>query len=106
VPADIDNETDTPPYILFGDAPLQIRAATDRKTRQTTDGFLGTARVNRCQCAAMSCIHRVEQSSRLGTAHLADDDAVRAMPKHGLEQELMRRAERRSPYVDRSWACR
>lgn len=84
--ADIGNQVNTPPDILFGHVQLQVGTATDCEARQATHRFLGTAGMDGRQRSAMAGIHRVEQCAGLRAAHLADNDAVWPVPKHSFEQ--------------------
>jgi len=88
------------PTVATGDVDHQIQATSRLgsyriETGRTTSSqgehgepeqslFRGT-RVNRSQGAAMSGVHGIEQRPGFGSAHFADNDAIRAVPEDRFE---------------------
>ena len=83
--ADIDNQVDAAPNVLFGDIQLQVSCAADRKACKSADSFFGTAGVNGGERPTVAGIGGVQQRQALRATNFTHDDAVRVMPEDGSE---------------------
>ena len=54
--------------------------------RQTSECLLGGVRVNRAQAPEMAGVQRLEKVERFGAAHLAHENAIRAVTQRGAQQ--------------------
>ena len=54
--------------------------------RQASERLLGGVRVNRAQAPEMTGVQRLEEVERFGAAHLAHQDAIRAVTQRGAQE--------------------
>ena len=54
--------------------------------REARERLLGGVRVDRAQAAEVAGVERLQEVERFRPAHLADEDAIRAMAQRGAQQ--------------------